>query len=57
MTSDQPHVPGEDLNDPKAKPADVADDRERRRESRQDEPLTGGDNDIAGHTPKVPGAQ
>jgi hypothetical protein len=57
MTSDQPHVPGEDLNDPKAKPADVADDRERRRESRQDESLTGGDNDVAGHTPKVPGAQ
>jgi hypothetical protein len=35
----------------------VADDRQRRRESREEQPRTGGEHDDAGHTPKVPSAE
>ena len=49
-------TPGEKINDPHAKPADVADDRRRTEETRKEEPLTGGEHDDAGHTPKVPDA-
>lgn len=42
MTTRNAHIPGEKLNDPDARPADVADDR---------------DHDDAGHTPKVPLAE
>lgn len=57
MTSHPGHTPGEKINDPDASPADVADDRERSQETRDDQPLTGGEHDDAGHTPTVPEAQ
>ena len=57
MTNHDAHIPGEKLNDPDARPADVADDRYRTDDVREDEPLTGGDHDDAGHTPKVPLAE
>lgn len=56
MTSPDAHTPGEKINDPDARPADVADDRERTQETRKEQPLTGGKNDDAGHTPTVPAA-
>lgn len=57
MKPNDAHIPGEKLNDPDARPADVADDRDRTRETREDQPLTGGEHDDAGHTPQVPGAK
>lgn len=57
MTARNAHIPGEKLNDPDARPADVADDRDRTDDVREDEPLTGGNHDDAGHTPKVPLAE
>ncbi|HXR00254.1 MAG TPA: hypothetical protein VN798_07695 [Pseudomonas sp.] len=57
MKQQHPPIRGEELNDPDAKPADVADDRDRNRESRQEQPLTGGKHDDAGHTPQVPKAR
>ncbi len=57
MKQHQAHVPGEEINDPDARPADIADDRDRRDESRQEQPLTGGKHDNAGHTPQVPDAE
>jgi hypothetical protein len=57
MKEPQTPVPGEDINDPNANPADVADDRARREESREEQRLTGGKHDDAGHTPKVPDAE
>lgn len=57
MTSHPGHTPGEKINDPDASPADVADDRERTQETRDDQPLTGGEHDDTGHTPTVPVAQ
>lgn len=57
MTPHDAHIPGEKLNDPGARPADVADDRDRTDDVREDEPLTGGHHDDAGHTPKVPLAE
>lgn len=52
----QHSFPGKEINDPKATPADVADDRERTDESRKEQPLTGGKHDDAGHTPQIPKA-
>jgi hypothetical protein len=57
MTAHAAHTPGEKINDPDAKPADVADDRDRTEETRKEQPLTGGEHDDAGHTPKVPNAR
>ncbi|TDV72854.1 hypothetical protein [Pseudomonas sp. LP_7_YM] len=57
MSTSKAPTPGEKINDPHAKPADVADDRERTQEARKEQPLTGGKHDDAGHTPKVPGAR
>ena len=57
MTTPSTRTPGEKINDPDAKPADVADDRDRTRETRGEESLTGGEHDNAGHTPKVPDAR
>jgi hypothetical protein len=57
MKPNNAHIPGEKLNDPDARPSDVADDRERTEDVREDEPLTGGNHDDAGHTPKVPLAE
>ncbi|WP_296254889.1 MULTISPECIES: hypothetical protein [unclassified Pseudomonas] len=57
MTSSNAHIRGEKINDPDAKPADVADDRDRTKEARKEQPLTGGEHDDAGHTPKVPEAR
>jgi len=57
MTTPSTRTPGEKINDPDAKPADVADDRDRTQETREEESLTGGEHDNAGHTPKVPDAR
>ncbi len=57
MKQPQTPVPGEEINDPNATPADVADDRDRRKESSEEQRLTGGKHDDAGHTPKVPEAE
>ena len=57
MTTRSAHTPGEKINDPDATPADVADDRDRTHEAREEQPLTGGEHDNAGHAPKVPEAR
>lgn len=57
MKPDDVHIPGEKINDPVARPSDVGDDRQRTQEVREDSPLTGGEHDDAGHTPKVPLAE
>jgi hypothetical protein len=43
----------ENLNDPDAKPADLADHQHRTDEARVDAALTGGRNDNQGHTPRL----
>ena len=57
MTPHSSNTPGEKINDPDATPADFADDRDRTREAREEQPLTGGEHDDAGHAPKVPEAR
>lgn len=57
MTDPKAHTPGEKINDPDAKPADVADDRDRTQETRKEQSLTGGKHDDVGHNPKVPKAR
>ncbi|OEC35706.1 hypothetical protein SAMN05216600_104199 [Pseudomonas cuatrocienegasensis] len=43
----------ENLNDPDAKPADLADHQRRREDAQVDAELTGGRNDNQGHTPRL----
>ncbi len=47
-------TPSRTLNDPDATPADIADERQRGREERRSEKLTGGTHDDEGHMPQVP---
>ncbi|MBU1332353.1 MAG: hypothetical protein KJ884_04670 [Gammaproteobacteria bacterium] len=51
MTSSSPCR--ENLNDPDAKPADLADHQRRREDAQVDAELTGGRNDNQGHTPRL----
>lgn len=54
MAHDKRTVRGDNINDPDASPADIADHQQRTEETRQEEEQTGGDHDDQGHTPKVP---
>jgi len=51
MTSSSPRR--ENLNDPDATPADLADHQRRREDARVDAEMTGGRNDNQGHTPRL----
>jgi len=48
------HEKRDNINDPDASPADIADHQQRTEETRQEQEQTGGDNDDQGHAPKVP---
>jgi hypothetical protein len=54
MPHDKSRVRGNNLNDPDASPADVADHLQRTTQNRDDEARTGGRQDDQGHTPQVP---
>ena len=54
MTTDKRNLRGDNINDPDASPADVADHLTRTDETRKEEQRTGGDHDDQGHTAKVP---
>lgn len=57
MAHDKHDLHGENLNDPHARPADIADHEDRVDESRQEQTQTGGEHDDQGHTPKIPSAE
>ena len=54
MPNDKPIVKGNNLNDPHPRPADIADHKERTRETREEASQTGDKQDVEGHTPKLP---
>ena len=56
MAHDKHDQRGENLNDPHARPADIADHEDRVVETRQEQTQTGGKHDDQGHTPKIPSA-
>jgi hypothetical protein len=55
MPNDKHTVRGNNLNDPDARPADIADHEQRTNETRTEETHTGDGQDVEGHTPKIPG--
>jgi len=55
MPNDKHTVRGNNLNDPDARPADIADHEQRTTETRDEETHTGDRQDVEGHTPKIPG--
>jgi len=57
MAHDKHDLHGENLNDPHARPADIADHEDRVDESRQEQTQTGGEHDDQGHTTKIPSAE
>lgn len=56
MPNDKRTVRGDNINDPDASPADIADHQQRTAETRAEQEQTGGDHDDQGHTTQVPDA-
>jgi hypothetical protein len=56
MPKDKANSQGNNLNDPDQSPAEIADHEQRTKETREEHAQTGGEHDIQGHTPKIPGS-
>jgi hypothetical protein len=54
MSDEKRNAHGDNINDPDARPADIADHQQRTEETREEEVETGGPHDDQGHTPHLP---
>ena len=53
MSDHKSNTHGNNLNDPKQSPADMADHQQRTAETREESEQTGGQHDDQGHTPTL----